>query len=80
MTELPPSVIEAALEWCRQREYDPGKDYRAVFVPKGHEFNLSEDARDLWYIFFYPEAMKKFVTNFFVLVVDPYTLQVENLG
>ena len=73
----PPEVISAAYEWCRKRDYDPGKDFRAVFVPKDHEFNLSDETRDLWHIFFYPESMKKFETNFFVLVVDPITLEVE---
>lgn len=80
MTEPPLSVIEAALEWCRQRDYDPGKDILAVFVPKDHEFNPPDEHRDLWHIYFHPETMKNFATDFFVLVVNPHTLQVESPG
>jgi hypothetical protein len=77
MTEPPASVIEAAREWCRQRSYDPGGNFRALFVPKEDDLNSPEEERDLWHIFFYPEAMKKFERNYFLLVVDPRTLQVE---
>ncbi|MBX9626837.1 MAG: hypothetical protein K2X82_23760 [Gemmataceae bacterium] len=80
MNEVPAHVIEAALEWCRQRDYDPGADYKAVFVPKDHEFNHPDEERDLWHIFFHPVAMRHFATNFFTLVVDPDTLQVESRG
>jgi hypothetical protein len=77
MAEPPAEVIAAAYDWCRHRNYDPGVKYNALFVPKDHEFNSPDEIRDLWHIFFYPETMKKFVTNFFVLVVDPTTLEVE---
>jgi len=76
MPHPPLEVIEAALEWCHQRDYDPGRDYQAVFVSKDDELNPPDEDRDLWHVFFYPEAMKKFVTDFFVWVVDPDTLEV----
>jgi hypothetical protein len=77
MIEPPASVIAAALEWCRLHHHESSDNYRAVFVPKGDELNPPDETRDLWHIFFYPESLKLCASDFFVIVVDPQTLQVE---
>jgi hypothetical protein len=81
MSEVPPQVIAVAKERARIRDYEPdGNEYDAVFVPKDDEMNSPDEDRDLWYVYFYPEFMKRAAINFYLVVVDPCTLNVVREG
>lgn len=78
MNEPPAEVISAALDWCRRQGYEAsGIQYRAVFVKKDDDLNPPDEHRDLWHLFFHPESLKHFHRDFFVVVVDPVTMEAE---